>query len=142
MIDLTLISDPRTWFKKEEPSEKKTVVAKNRFKFKFWCISEKRFVNDPEINGSGEVSCMDGISGSDNCTDDIVVCQWTGLKDVDGRDIYEGDIVKAHPSETFDVGFVDGSFIIYFNNLNNYNTLAQSLINAWKLTVIGNKFQV
>jgi len=116
---------------------------KNRFKFKFWCISEKRFVCDPKLSADGGVSCISGISGTDYCTDDVVVLQWTGLKDVDGKDIYEGDIVQAHPGEKFNVGFEDGSFIIYFGDVNmNYNTLARLLINAWKLTVVGNKFEV
>lgn len=62
-------------------------------KFKFWCISEKRFVCDPWITGNGSVHCMNGISSSDNVTDDIVVCQWTGMIDKAGKEIYEGDII-------------------------------------------------
>lgn len=112
-----------------------------KIKFKFWDTTEKQFVSDPVIHGEGSISVMDGIAGTDYCKD-IIPLQYTGLTDIDNKEIYEGDIVQAHPGEKFTVGFEDGSFIIYFRENGDYNTLARSLINAWKLTVVGNKFQV
>ncbi len=64
-----------------------------RFKFRFWCTTENRFVDDPTIGKSGDVFCIDGIAGRDTCHD-VIVNQWTGMKDMNGTDIYEGDIVE------------------------------------------------
>lgn len=112
-----------------------------KIKFKFWDTTEKRFIDDPHIDKNGNVSVVAGICGIDYCND-VIPLQYTGLTDIDNKEIYEGDIVQAHPGEKFNVGFEDGSFVIYFRENGDYNTLARSLINAWKLTVVGNKFQV
>lgn len=68
-------------------------IKMRELKFRFWCKSENRFVDDPEIDKNGRVSVMDGICGSDDCTNDIVVQQFTGLVDKAGKNIYEGDVV-------------------------------------------------
>jgi len=108
-------------------------------KFKFWCKSEKRFVTDPKIGGSGRVLCMDGISGSNNVTDDIVVCQYTGVNDLAGREIYEGDIVRSELGTEFEVSFDDGSYVLLHKD--GYHTLALSISLHWKLVIVGNIFE-
>ena len=80
-----------------------------RFKFRFWDLTEKRFVGDPEINKDGRVSCMDGIAGSDTCYD-VIISQWTGMKDVGGNDIYEGDIVQNQAGRTFIIEYLHKGF--------------------------------
>ena len=62
---------------------------KNRFKFKFWDFTYKRFVNDPTINECGRILEWFGL----DCRNDIMPLQYTGLLDKSGKEIYEGDVL-------------------------------------------------
>jgi len=64
----------------------------NRFKFRFWDTTDKRFIDDPRISGSGHVSYFTGTR-MDFC-DDVIPLQWSEKKDNNGIDIYEGDILE------------------------------------------------
>ena len=85
-------------------------------KFKFWCTTEKRFIDDPVIHKMGTISVMDGISGHDWCND-VILLQYTGCKDANGKEIYEGDIVTvsainhyANKTETITESVVWGEY--------------------------------
>ena len=66
----------------------------NRFKFRFWCSSENRFITDCVIHGDGKISVKTGICGRDYCHD-VVIQQYTGLTDSKDKEICEGDILKT-----------------------------------------------
>lgn len=84
-----------------------------KFKFRIWHKEEKRFLDpwseeDPHIclkdySDGCEVVVYDrdyeGLSNRNSRREDIVIQQWTGLIDCNGRDVYEGDYITFDDSE-------------------------------------------
>ena len=104
-------------------------------KFKLWHKGFKKFFT---TNYSDQISMMpDGnIFWMGECeTDNFIILQYTGLKDENGREIYEGDIVRhATWGDVYEVIFEDGGFYV----LSSYDF---QTINEYPLEVIGNIFE-
>jgi uncharacterized phage protein (TIGR01671 family) len=98
----------------------------NRFKFRIWDKQQKKFHTDADWGISLRGSCIIGFSSHDRWDhdkgykinlgnqDNLVVQQYTGLKDSKGVEIYEGDILKWHEGENnfSEVIFQNGSFMV------------------------------
>lgn len=109
-------------------------------KFRVWDIPRNTMWQRPIglVNGIDEMYTGDPF-------EDLVYMQYTGLKDLHGKEIYEGDIVVHSTSayrggeveKTSVVGFENAHFVLYFS----YPDKAFTSIAPNDFKVIGNIYE-
>jgi hypothetical protein len=103
-----------------------------KIKLKAWYVAGKHWFTDFSLSNDGETvyETGDRYSVADG---EVILVQYTGLKDKNGKEVYEGDIIDYGHSRYKEVIFNKGTFCL--KDLENI---------PWLLPmypVIGNKFQ-
>ena len=104
----------------KQSNASKPMLANRLFKFRFWG-------NFGELNEEEDICEMEMLYGDKFCffesepINDLFACrnfqvmQFTGLKDIEGKDIYEGDIILGYNNPHV-VTFADGAFYLTYKN--------------------------
>lgn len=118
-------------------------------KFRAWDNQNKQMLDVQELNFEdcfygGEMQIRTTMYSDYFDCREMPLMQYTGLHDKNGKEIYEGDIVKFdyREEENFEIVFEDGAFWIR-NKDNEYIALHEVIEickkpNNWKIEVIGN----
>lgn len=114
---------------------------KRQLKFRAWDKLQKKMINPVPfseqiaIQLGGVVGLFNGKT-YDTVNDEFELMQFTGIIDIKGKEIYEGDIVSGNDGRKYKVVFFEGGFL-----LEGHTNTLQFVCDYFKLKVIGNIYE-
>lgn len=118
-------------------------MSNDRFKFRVWdeLINEYRKEGTIQLSGNGQPFIIDGNMQPQDI-DNVIIEQFTGLADKNGKLIYEGDVFEATVLNSCDcdenIGKRIRGQVAYFEDNACFTFAAYSPINLWEIEIIGN----
>ena len=112
---------------------------KNRFRFRIWDKIDKRF-----MSGSISIDCRKGCMSGNMPEDKYVIQQCTGLKDKNGKLIYEGDILKTRTGLRLKVIWNKEVAMFWLQTFDDVYTItfyAKQQLDGDEMEVIGNIYE-
>ena len=113
-------------------------VERRKYRFRAWHKHDHK-IYPVSWFGRGGFMLEDGPETKTSLQHDVVLMQYSGLKDIKGRDIYESDIVTTQTTAKKLIILNDGAFRIataaYPTNLTDI--LNQEAIATQRVTVVG-----
>ena len=116
-------------------------MTNREIKFRAWHPTQKMTLTPilKRSDFSGEVYCEGFTKDGSRCL--LALMQYTGLKDKNGVEIYEGDLIKATGEHPAEVGFRFGTFILRHVNHTGMNGVSISDVATDRYEVIGNTYE-
>jgi uncharacterized phage protein (TIGR01671 family) len=111
-------------------------------RFRCWDKNAKEFVDDVIMDSHGNHYQFNKCEfwGDDR---DIEIMRYTGLHDADGKEIFEGDIIKGNVSHPMEVIFIKNGWYIKFYDLGESicEQITNDLFENYEPVIIGNIHQ-